>query len=99
MKRVLLGITAIAAFISVYASEPEPRQAETGCEESVTIFQDVSMIGRKNRLASNITDRHREMNAKGWHFVDMEIYVENADIEGAFLSYSRPVPCTDTQER
>ena len=66
------------------------------CEESKTVFQDVSMIGRKDRLASNITDLHREMNEKGWRFVDMEIYVENADIEGAFLTYSRTVPCPES---
>ena len=72
----------------------KPDAASRTCEESVTVFQDVSRIGRKDRLAANITRRHREMNAEGWRFVDMEIYVENADIEGAFLSYSRTVPCT-----
>lgn len=65
------------------------------CEESKTVFQDVSMIGRKDRLASNITDLHREMNDQGWRFVDMEIYVENADLEGAFLTYSRTVHCPE----
>lgn len=79
------------------ANEPleaqEDNRKEALCEETITVFQDVSMIGRKDRLASNITKKHDEMNARGWRFEDMEIYTENADIEGAFLTYSRPVRC------
>jgi len=68
------------------------------CEESVTVFQDVSKIGRKDRLAANITRRHQEMAREGWRFADMEIYVENADLEGAFLTYSRTVACPARQD-
>ncbi|MBT8062693.1 MAG: hypothetical protein KJO85_08405 [Gammaproteobacteria bacterium] len=82
---------------TMFAIEPleahEDDRQEALCEETITVFQDVSMIGRKDRLASNITRKHDEMNARGWRFVDMEIYVENADLEGAFLTYSRTVRC------
>ena len=91
MNKALIALIALAPVASV-AEEATPRAKEQ-CVENVTVFQDVSMLGRKDRLASNITDRHREMNANGWRFVDMEIYVENADIEGAFLTYARDVPC------
>lgn len=88
MLTLLLGSLAAAPL-----NAHEEGQAPERCVESITIFQDVSMIGRKDRLASNITKRHKEMSVEGWYFVDMEIYVENADIEGAFLTYSRSVPC------
>lgn len=97
MRILIPALTAMLAAATAH-SDQDANDA-TGappCEESKTVFQDVSMIGRKDRLASNITDLHREMNEKGWRFVDMEIYVENADIEGAFLTYSRTVPCPGT---
>ena len=93
MKPFLILLLGSLAAASVWAHDDG--QAPKKCEESITVFQDVSMIGRKDRLASNITKRHQEMSAQGWHFVDMEIYVENADIEGAFLTYSRTAPCRE----
>jgi len=96
VKRFIFTIIISLAAFGAHASEhADPTQAWSACEESITLFQDVSMIGRKDRLASNITKKHREMSEQGWRFVDMEIYVENADIEGAFLTYSRSVPCPE----
>jgi hypothetical protein len=65
------------------------------CEEAITVFQDVSRVGRKDRAASNITRRHADMAQHGWRFVDMEVYTENSDIEGFYLSYTRAVACAD----
>ena len=90
--KTLLACVLILVSSNLVAEEHE-ESPQRACVENITMFQDVSMIGRKDRLASNITKRHREMNAQGWRFIDMEIYVENADIEGAFLSYERDVPC------
>jgi hypothetical protein len=90
----LLALPALLFSLHL-AAQPAEGSAVRGkrCTESVTVFQDVSKIGRKDRLAANITRRHQEMAREGWRFVDMELYVENADLEGAFLSYTRAVPC------
>ena len=93
MKPLLIAL--LGCLLALPASAHEGEQTTEQCEESITVFQDVSMIGRKDRLASNITKKHREMSEQGWRFVDMEIYVENADMEGAFLTYSRSVPCPE----
>lgn len=64
------------------------------CQESKTIFRDASRISRKNNAAVNMTKKHDEYTSDGWRFVDMEIYNENSDMEGFFLTYSRDIACT-----
>jgi len=65
----------------------------TGCEESKTIFRDASRFSRKNNAAQNMNKKHDEYTKNGWKFVDMETYIENSDLEGFFLTYSREVAC------
>jgi len=63
------------------------------CQESKTIFRDVSRFRRKIGAADNMSKKHDEYTVNGWKFVDMEVYNENADLEGFFLTYSREVSC------
>jgi hypothetical protein len=63
------------------------------CEESKTVFRDVSRFGRKNNAANNMSKKHDEYTVNGWRFVDMETYIENSDLEGFFLTYSREISC------
>jgi hypothetical protein len=64
------------------------------CQESKTIFRDVSRFSRKHNGAENMTEKHNEYTKGGWRFVDMETYIENGDLEGFFLTYSRDIACT-----
>lgn len=91
MTRVLL-IALAAASVPLYAGEPH---SSRGCEEATTVFQDVSLLGRKDRAAANMTRRHAEMAEQGWRFADSAIYTENGDLEGMFLTYVRPVACPE----
>ncbi len=63
------------------------------CQESKTIFKDVSRFSRKKNGAENMNDEHDKYTRAGWKFVDMETYVENGDLEGFFLTYSRDIAC------
>lgn len=67
--------------------------AGSPCQESITVFQDVSRLGRRDGAAKNMTEKHAEMARSGWRFADMEVYVENGDLEGFFLTYTRSAPC------
>ena len=82
---------------SVFAQEaaettlaPEPSM---DCEQAITIFHDVSGFGRRNRAAERMTEKHDEMALSGWRFANMVIYTENGDLEGFYLSYTRPAAC------
>lgn len=63
------------------------------CEEAITVFHDISILGRKDRAAEKMTERHNEMALSGWRFASLEAYNENGDLEGFFISYTRSVPC------
>ncbi len=64
------------------------------CQESKTIFRDASRFSRKKNAAENMTKKHDEYTQNGWKFMDMETYIENSDLEGFFLTYSRDIPCS-----
>jgi len=82
---------------SVFAQEavetalaPEPSM---DCEQAITIFHDISGFGRKDRAAERMTEKHDEMALSGWRFAGMEIYTENGDLEGFYISYTRAATC------
>ena len=40
-------------------------------------------------FAEKLNKRHAEMQAQGWDFADLEVYTENGDMQGAFVTYER----------
>jgi len=64
------------------------------CQESKTIWRDASRFSRKNNAAENMSKKHDEYTQGGWKFADMETYIENGDLEGFFLTYSRDIACS-----
>lgn len=40
-------------------------------------------------MASKASKSHEEMNAKGWRFADLEVYLEDGDMKGMFVTYVR----------
>lgn len=86
------GLSASLFVQQSHAANPEPADDHL-CQEAITVFQDVSLIGRKDGAARNISRKHREMAKEGWRFADMEPYTENGDLEGFYLSYTRDIAC------
>ncbi len=94
--RTLIGVMFGILVGMVFAQSGKPSaQASTAatCEESKTVFRDVSRFGRKNSAANNMSKKHDEYTVNGWKFVDMETNIENSDLEGFFLTYSREISC------
>jgi len=67
------------------------------CLQAITVFHDVSGFGRKDRAAERMTERHDEMALSRWSFAGMVIYTENGDLEGFYVSYTRPTVCAAEQ--
>ena len=94
--RIICTMVLAASFYTpaLFAVETEGAPAAPqACQNTITVFQDVSAVGRKDKAAKNVTERHAEMALKGWRFVDMEVYTENGDLEGFYLSYVRDAAC------
>lgn len=43
----------------------------------------------QSSMADSVNKLHAEMAAKGWRFVDLDIYTENGDMQGMFVTYDR----------
>ncbi|MDH3508567.1 MAG: hypothetical protein OEQ25_15640 [Gammaproteobacteria bacterium] len=98
MRFFYIAVLSFGFFCSsVFAQEAAETTLAPGssmdCEEAITVFHDVSGFGRRNRAAERMTEKHAEMALSGWRFADMVIYSENGDLEGFYLSYTRPAAC------
>lgn len=56
--------------------------------QALTVFQDVSAMNRRKGAGENLTELHAKHEAKGWTFSDLEIYIEDGDLEGFFVTYT-----------
>lgn len=95
-ERTLIGVL-IGVLLGVVFAQSSPLSAQTApgarCQEAKTVFQDSSRFSRRGGGAKNMSEVHTEYTREGWRFEDMEAYVENGDLEGFFLTYSRDIAC------
>jgi|GEM_PF-1283256 len=56
---------------------------------AVTIFVDISRFNRKNGAAKKMTQSHQEFARYGYALVAVNVYTENGDLEGFFVSYRK----------
>ncbi len=96
MKPSHLASLLLAAVLggagSIMLTHADPVRAETttgSSPESVTVFVDATLGFRKKHLASKLTRSHAEFAARGYHFADMQNYVENGDLVGVFVTYTQ----------
>jgi hypothetical protein len=40
-------------------------------------------------MASDVSEMHAKMNKEGWRFADLEVYTEDGDMKGMFVTYVR----------
>jgi len=95
--RTLIGVMfGLLAGMVLAQSGNLSAQAAPGatCYEAKTIFRDSSRFSRRGNGAKNMTEKHDEYTKRGWKFEDMETYIENGDLEGFFLTYSREISCS-----
>ena len=76
------GVLVAGAFLSTapYAAD------EPVAQNTSTVWVD----GKgQTAFAEKVNKMHAAMEAKGWKFGDMEIYTEDGDMKGAFVTYVR----------
>ncbi len=86
LAAVLGGVGSI---MLMHASSVQAKTPTGAVSETVTVFVDATFGFRKKHLASQLTKSHAEFSARGYHFADMENYVENGDLVGVFVTYTR----------
>lgn len=75
------GLASILLFSAVTHGKDEPV-----AENTVTVW-----VGGKGQsgFAEKLNKSHAAMEAKGMKFADLQIYTENGDMQGAFVTYVR----------
>jgi hypothetical protein len=97
MIRKLLTIFALTIFMSasVHAEEEKAKPAKCPAIQASTIFVSDKTGSRKKGSAERISETHKTAESQGWDFDDLEIYIEDGDLQGFFITYTRTHPCND----
>jgi len=88
IKSVLIGLMIISHTNSVHAKTEAEKAAKDGLQ-AVTIFVDISRFNRKDGAAKKMTQSHQEFAQHGYALVAVNVYTENGDLEGFFVSYRK----------
>jgi hypothetical protein len=73
-------MTAALAFQPAVAAEPEAAKSIT------TVFVNKGSVSSVTKALNKL---HAKMEAEGWAYSDMEVYTEDGDLEGIFVTYVR----------
>lgn len=84
-------VSSAALFFHTQAQTPAPAPAakSASAPESITVYCDVNMLGRKNTAAEKLTKLHAQKATEGYTFANLQTYTENGDIQGFFVTYTR----------
>ena len=89
---VLLFVVAnnIAVAQEDDADAAKARPANCPELQANTVF--VSDKGKKGS-AKKLTESHKNAESQGWNFDEMSLYTEDGDLEGFYVTYTRPHAC------
>jgi len=80
----------LALFVLAAMSTSRAVLAEEGAAAAAPVTSTVWVGGKGQKsMAKKLNETHVEMNAQGWRFVDLEVYTENGDMQGFFVTYVR----------
>lgn len=86
---VLLGVALTALPAAAKNPESTLRAAAESGEQAVTVFVDAHFGARKDGAARQLSETHATAARHGFELVDVEVYTENGDLVGFFVSYRR----------
>jgi predicted outer membrane protein len=82
-RKQFLAAAAALAFVVLPGLAVAKDKKETA-DTMITVY--ISAHGGSS-IAKKANETHVKMEAAGWRFANMEVHTENADTEGAWLTY------------
>ena len=99
MRLLSIGLISFALASSpAFAKEEKAEEeipAKCGELQAHTVFLKDKAGNRQKGSAELISEQHKLAEKGGWNFDEMAIYIEDGDLQGFFITYSRPHPCND----
>jgi hypothetical protein len=88
MKKTTIAASATAVAMAggafFFMAAPQAADKTPAAQNVITVW--VNGKGQKV-FAETVNEQHGMMEAQGWKFSDMEVYVEDGDMQGAFVTY------------
>jgi len=76
-------------FVENFIEESSEGSIQVSNYDAITIYIDASWGYRTDRAAEKITESHKEYAAIGYRLVDLDLYLEDSDLKGFFVTYER----------
>ena len=98
MRRLIFSVLLFASANNIAtAQEDDGDAAQTrpaNCPElqANTLF--IADKGKKGS-AKKLTESHKNAESQGWNFDEMSLYIEDGDLQGFYVTYTRPHPCNN----
>ena len=90
---MLLALVCNSAFAKKDESDTDASAVEKcSALQASTVF--VTDKGQKGS-AEKLTQSHKNAESQGWSFSHMSLYTENGDLQGFYVTYTRPHPCNN----
>ena len=87
MKKATMLTTVLAGLLAtagLFAVTSHAKDEVAVAQNTTTVWIDGK--GQQG-FSEKLNKMHAQMEAKGWKFGDMEIYTEDGDMKGAFVTY------------
>lgn len=91
MGLLLLSGATLAQEEDDDAASPGPKACPR--LQASTVFVEDKTGNRQKGSASELSKTHKTAQDQGWDFADLEVYLEDGDLQGFFVTYTRPHPC------
>lgn len=88
-KQIYLTLLLILVTGVCLAKKNEAEKAKTKNLAAVTLFVDINKFNRKDGAARKMTKLHQQFAEQGYTLINVNVYTENGDLEGFFVSYVR----------
>ncbi|MCF6301272.1 MAG: hypothetical protein L3J52_09180 [Proteobacteria bacterium] len=88
-KQIYLILLLILVTSTCLAKKNEAAKAKAKNLAAVTLFVDINKFNRKDGAASKMTKLHQQFAEHGYTLIKVNVYTENGDLEGFFVSYVR----------
>jgi len=102
MYKLAFSVLLVALISNIAFAKNKELDADTAnldkCPRSQASTLFVSNRGKRKGSAEKLTESHKNAEAQGWSFDEMSLYTENGDLQGFYVTYTRPHPCNHGME-
>jgi hypothetical protein len=88
LKSILLASCLITS-AGVFAKEDTEQRKGSSFQDTKTVFMDIGAMNRRKGAAKKLSKLYAEEARDGWRVIDLELYIEDSDLEGFFITFAR----------